>query len=75
MLELPPAAAQVGEYQNMISLGHIWVRPTAVKLQLTARREQCWREAVIASRTRQDIITENIITQTLIDKGYQAILV
>ena len=28
-----------------------WVRPTAVKLQLTARREQCWREAVIASRT------------------------
>ena len=44
-----------------------WVRPTAVKLQLTAGWEQCWREAVIASVTRQD-------TTTLRFEGWQAIL-
>ena len=31
---------QLSEYD--LSKTHNWVRPTAVKLQLTARLEQCW---------------------------------
>ena len=51
-----------------------WVRPTAAKLQLTARREQCWREAVIASRTRQNIVTDIIDTIITHHRAYEDIL-